>query len=218
MGVYLFRRETLFDLLHGSPLGHDLTTDLFPRMVHAHRCRAHLFTGYWEHLDTIASYHAAHMALASDHPRFDFHSPEGVIYTRMRHLPASRVSAGRLEHCLISDGCVIGPNAALERCVIGVRSVIGRDVTVRDSVIMGANFYETPRETAYRREQNLPPLGIGDNTILERVIVDKHCRIGRNVRIVNAARTQEADADNYVIRDGIVVIPDGATIPDGTVI
>jgi glucose-1-phosphate adenylyltransferase len=218
MGIYLFRREMLLKLLHASPLGHDLTADLFTRMLREYKTHAYFFDGYWEHLDTIRSYHEAHMALASDSPPFDFHSPEGVIYTRMRNLPASRVSAGRLEHCLVSDGCVIGPRTTLERCVIGVRSVIGSEVVARDAVIMGANFYETLSEQQRSRERGIPPLGIGADSILERVIVDKHCRIGRNVRIENRSRVSEADGDNYVIRDGIVVIPDGAVIPDGTVI
>ena len=72
-----------------------------------HHVQAHLFDGYWEDLGTIKSYHEANLALASDDPPFDFHSPEGVIYTRMRYLPASRVSGASLEQCLISDGCVV---------------------------------------------------------------------------------------------------------------
>lgn len=218
MGVYLFRREALFELLHSSPLGHDLTTDLFPRMLPSNAVHAHLFTGYWEHLDTIRSYFDAHMALAGDHPPFDFHSPDGVIYTRMRNLPASRISAGRMEKCLISDGCVVGPNSTLAKCVIGVRSVLGRNVAIREAVVMGANYYETPADAERNRECGKPPLGVGADTVLERVIVDKHCRIGRNVRITNRDAIAEADGDNYVIRDGIVVIPDGAIVPDGTVI
>ncbi len=218
LGIYLFRRETLFDLLHSSPLGHDLTADLFPRMVSECRAKAYHFTGYWEHLDTIRAYHQAHMALAGDHPPFDFHSPEGVIFTRMRYLPASRVSAGRMEHCLISDGCVVGRNAVLERCVVGVRSVIGENVNIRESIIMGANYYENERDARQSLERGLPPLGIGKDTVLEGVIVDKHCRIGRNVRITNRDRPLEADGDNYAIRDGLVIIPDGTVVPDGTVI
>jgi glucose-1-phosphate adenylyltransferase len=218
MGIYLCRRDVLFELLHSSPLGHDLTTDLFARMIERYKTRTFLFTGYWEHLDSIAAYHAAHMALAGDSPPFDFHSPEGVIYTRMRNLPASRVSSGRLSHCLISDGCVVGPGADFDRCAIGVRGVIGKNVTLRDAVVMGANFYEMPNDAARGEERGLPPLGIGDDSVLERVIIDKHCRIGKNVRITNARSLQEADADNYVIRDGIVVIPDGAVVRDGTVI
>src|SRR5205807_696484 len=173
---------------------------------------AYPFTGYWEHLDSIRAYHEASLALAGDDPPFDFHSPEGVIYTRMRNLPASRVSSARLEHCLVSDGCVVGAGTRMERCLLGVRSHVGRNVTVRDSVLLGANDYEAAAPAG------LPVLGIGDDAVLERAIVDKNCRIGRGARIVNRQGLQEADGANYTIRDGIVVIPNGAVVPDGAVI
>src|SRR5262249_28548808 len=102
----------------------------------------------------------------------------------------------------------------LVRSVVGVRSVLGRNVTLREAVVMGANHYETE----FQAGRGLPALGIGDDSLLDRVIVDKHCRIGRNVRIINRRRIQEEDGSNYVIRDGIVVIPDGTVVPDGTVI
>jgi glucose-1-phosphate adenylyltransferase len=218
VGIYLFRRDVLFELLQRELQGHDLTTDLFPGLIRRFRLQPYLYTGYWEHLDSIGAYHAAHMALASDRPPFEFHTPEGVVYTRMRNLPASRVSAGRLEQCLISDGCVVGPNAVLERSVVGVRSIIGRDVRLREAVVMGANLYESEPGGEAQPGRGLPSLGIGDGSVLERVVVDKHCRIGCGVHIVNRRGVRDEDGENYVIRDGIVVIPDGAVIPDGTVI
>ena len=63
-----------------------------------------------------------------------------------------------------------------------------------------------------------PPIGIGAGTIVSRAILDKDCRIGANVRIVNEAGRQDAEGDNYVIRDGVIVIPKGAVVRDGTVI
>src|SRR4029077_15095892 len=105
MGIYLFTREALFNLLNAPPLATDFGKEIFPRSIHTHRVQAYLFDGYWEDLGTIKSYHEANLALAGDNPPFDFHSPEGVIYTRMRFLPASRVGAAQLDQCLISDGC-----------------------------------------------------------------------------------------------------------------
>lgn len=218
MGIYLFKRQVLLDLLNLQPIPTDFGKEVFPRGVKTHRIMAHVFDGYWEDLGTIKAYHEANLALCGDTPPFDFHSPEGVIYTRMRFLPASRISGASLKDCLISDGCVIESGAQLERCLIGLRGLIGRDVTIRDSIIIGADRYETESERTANRGRNQPNMAIGEKTVIENAIIDKDCRIGRNVRITNHKAAREEEGPNYVIRDGIVVIPRGATIPDDTVI
>jgi glucose-1-phosphate adenylyltransferase len=218
MGIYLFRRKALLDLLNARPLATDFGKEVFPRSIRSHHVQAHLFDAYWEDLGTVHAYHEANLALAGDDPPFDFHSPEGVIYTRMRFLPASRVSGARLSQCLISDGCVIHEGADLQRCVIGVRSRIGRNVTLRDTVMLGADRYETDAERAANRARGVPDLVVGDGAVIERAILDKECRIGHNVRIVNRRGVQNDEGDNYVIREGIVVIPRSTVVPDDTVI
>jgi glucose-1-phosphate adenylyltransferase len=218
MGIYLFRREVLIELLHAQPPAADLVMEVFLRCLRTHHLQAHVFTGYWEDLGTIPSYHAANLALAGDDPPFDFHTPDGVIYTRMRNLPASRVQAARMTHCLVSDGCVVLPGARLERCLLGVRSRVGRDVSLRDAVVLGADRFETDADRAENRRRGVPDLGVGDGAMIERAILDKDCRIGRNVRLVNQRQARNEEAENYVIRDGIIVIPNGAVLPDGTVV
>jgi glucose-1-phosphate adenylyltransferase len=141
MGIYLFRRQVLLDLLDRYPQANDLVHEIFAPSLATHRTQAHLFDGYWDDLGTIKSYYEANLALASDNPPFDFNSLEGVIYTRMRFLPASRVRAAQVQHCLISDGCVVEAGARLERCVVGVRSRIGHNVTLRDTILIGADRY-----------------------------------------------------------------------------
>ena len=218
MGIYLFNRDTLIQLLNAPPLATDFGKEIFPRSIRSHHVQAHLFDGYWEDLGTIKSYHEASLALASDQPPFDFHSTEGVIYTRMRFLPASRVSGARLEQCLISDGCIIQPDTRIERSVMGVRSRIGRSVTIRDSVVIGSDRFETEAERSEDERRGVPSFGVGDGSVIERAILDKDCRIGRNVRIINRRNVQDDEGRHYVIRDGIVVIPKGTSVPDGTVI
>jgi len=218
MGIYLFKRKVLFDLLNAPPLATDFGKEIFPRSIRTHRVVPHLFDGYWEDLGTVRAFHEANLALASDEPPFDFHSHEGVIYTRMRFLPASRVSASRMDQCLISDGCVIQGGARLERCVIGIRSRISRNAVLRDTYIIGADRFETEAERAGNRARGTPDFTVGANTVIEQAIIDKDCRIGANVRLVNQRGLTNAEGDNYVIRDGIVVIPRGTTVPDETVI
>jgi glucose-1-phosphate adenylyltransferase len=218
MGIYLFRRPALLDIFRAHFGAVDFGKEVFPRSLETHRVQAHLFEGYWEDLGTIKSYHEANLALAGNDPPFSFHDPEGVIYTHMRYLPASRMSDARLRESLVSDGCVVGPATSAERCVIGLRSRLGEGVTLRDTVMIGADRFETAAERAANRRAGVPDLGVGDGTVIERTILDKDCRIGRFVRLVNERRVQEADTERYVIRDGIVVIPRGTVVPDGTVI
>jgi glucose-1-phosphate adenylyltransferase len=218
MGIYLFNRKALLDLLNARPLATDFGKEVFPRSIQTHHVQAHLFDGYWEDLGTVKAYHEANLALASNDPPFDFHSPEGVIYTRMRFLPASRVSAATMDQCLISDGCVILEGADLQRCVIGVRSRIGRNARLRDTILLGADRFETDADRAANRARGIPDLIVGDEAVIERAILDKECRIGRNVQIINRRGVEHDEGENYVIRDGIVTIPRGSVVPDGTVI
>ena len=218
MGIYLFKRQALLELLNARPLATDFGKEIFPRSIQSHLVQAHLFDGYWEDLGTVKAYHEANLALASDNPPFDFHSAEGVIYTRMRFLPASRISAATVNQCLVSDGCVVQEGATLERCVLGVRSRVCKKVTLRDSVIIGADRFETDADRAANRQKGIPNLGVGNGSLIERAILDKDCRIGRDVRIVNQRGVSDDEGEHFVIREGIVVIPRGTVVPDGTVI
>jgi glucose-1-phosphate adenylyltransferase len=218
MGIYLFTRDAFFGLLHAHPAAIDIVRELFIPSLESHRFQAHFFDGYWEDLGSIRSYHSAHLALAGDDPPFDFHSPEGVIYTRMRYLPASRVSASQVSQCLISDGCHVETGARLDRCVIGIRSRIGANVQIRETVMLGADQLEAAGDRAANKARGVPDLGVGDSSIIHRAILDKDCRIGRDVRILNEQGVRDADGENYFIRDGVVVIPNSAVLADGTVI
>src|SRR5262249_37609213 len=151
----------------------------------------------WEDLGSIGSYHAAHLALAGDDPPFDFYSDEGVIFTRMRHLPASRVLASEVSRCLISDGCPAGAGGRLARCLAGLRSRIGADVQLRETVMLGADGLETDADRAANRGRGVPDLGVGAGSVIQRAILDKDCRVGRGVRIVNERGLANADGANY---------------------
>jgi glucose-1-phosphate adenylyltransferase len=218
MGIYVFRRQALLELLAERPEADDLVREILVGVLDRRPIFAHLFGGYWDDLGTIAWYYEAHMALVGERTPFDFHSPEGVIYTHMRNLPAARVSDAQVEQALISDGCIVREGARLRRCVIGLRGRIGAGASLSDTVMLGVNAYESPAQLAENRRARLPDVGVGDGAVVERAILDKGCRIGRGARIVNARGLRDADGGNFVVRDGIVVIPRGAVVPDGAVI
>ena len=220
MGIYLFDTDVLIELLTAKPLATDFGKEVFPRNYKTKKVCAHLYDGYWEDLGTIKSYHEASLAQAGPNPPFDFFTPEGVIYTRMRNLPASRIDGATLAESMIADGCIVGRGSRVERCLIGVRSRIGANCVMRDTVMIGSDKFETDAQRAENRRLGRPDLNIGDNSTVERAILDKDCRIGRGVRLVNESGQTDADGPNgtYHIRDGIICVPRGAVIPDGTVV
>jgi glucose-1-phosphate adenylyltransferase len=225
MGIYLFNTEKLIEMLntpvqdklhHAMLLPHDFGSNVFPHHVETRHIHAHLFDGFWEDLGTIRSYHDTSLALGEAKPPFDFFEPEGVIYTRMRNLPASRINGAKLDRATIADGCVIGSGSTIEHSMIGVRSVVGANCYLRDVVMIGSDGFETTADILENRRQNRPDLNIGDGSRIERAILDKDCRIGRNVVISDRAGDPDSDdpAGRFCIRDGIVCVPRAAVIPD----
>jgi glucose-1-phosphate adenylyltransferase len=229
MGIYLFNTDKLiellntpvFDKLHGdNRLPADFGTNLFPAHVGTRHIHAHLFDGFWEDLGTIKSYHEVSLALAEPNPPFDFFTPEGTIFTRMRNLPASRINGATLDQCTIADGCVIGTGTKIEHSLIGVRSKVGRNCHLKDVVLIGSDRFETEADLRENISLGRPPFNVGDGSVIHGAILDKDVRIGQRVRINSAAGKPDYDdpQERFYIRDGIICIPRGAVIPDGTVI
>lgn len=216
MGIYLFAREALERSLADASLA-DFGKNVIPDAVPRLRVHAHIHRGYWEDVGTIRSYYLANLALCQPVPPFDFYEASRPVYTHPRFLPATKVEHCTLSNTLISEGSIV-VGAELERAVIGIRSRIGRGARVRDSLILGADFYETLDDIARDSALGVPPLGVGEDTVIERSIVDKNARIGRGVRITNESGEVDKDGDGWYIRDGIVVIPKDVIVPDATVI
>ena len=218
MGIYLFNRPLLVDLLKSSTAT-DFGHELLPQSIALHRVQAHLFDGYWEDIGTVAAFHQANVDLTTENPAFDFASEAGPIFTRPRFLACSRIAGATVKNSLICDGSVIGRGSVIENSVIGVRARVADNVTIRDTYIMGIDFLEYSHQRAENQRIGRPPLGVGAHSVIERAIIDKNARIGRNVKVINERGTVESeDSPTHVIRDGVVVIPKSATLTDGTVI
>jgi glucose-1-phosphate adenylyltransferase len=216
MGIYLFGRETLEKAISDPSLV-DFGRHVIPNAIDTLRVQSHVFRGYWEDVGTIASYYQANLQLTDPIPAFDFYDSLRPVYTQPRHLPATKIEGCALRRALVSEGCIL-MGAEIERSVVGIRSRIGAGARLRASLMLGADFYETLEEIEQASARGLPPIGVGEGTVVERAILDKNVRIGRNVRIVNEADVQNADGKGYYIRDGIVLVPKGGVVPDGTVI
>ncbi|RPI33481.1 MAG: glucose-1-phosphate adenylyltransferase [Chloroflexota bacterium] len=212
MGIYLFQTDILVELLEDK-VHDDFGGGIIPAALSTHRTCGFEFEGYWEDLGTIRSFYETNLSLAMPDTPFDFHEPERPIYTHARFLPGSVVSGASLQNVLMADGCTVG-KAEIRHSIIGLRSQVSDGVVIRDSILMGADYYETPGLPA----RSPIPLGIGPNCQIEGAIIDKNARLGQGVIIRPFPRGAELDYDLWVVRDGIVVIPKSTTIPEGTVI
>ncbi len=211
MGIYLFRTSVLDELLKELEVD-DFGKEVIPHAIHTHKVVGYDFEGYWEDIGTIRSFYKANLDLTKPSPPFNFYDPDRPIFTHARFLPGSIIGGAQLNDVSLSDGCTIG-NAEISRSVIGLRSQIQDGAVVKDTVIMGADYYEENSALSY------PVLiGIGRNSYIEGAIIDKNARIGEKVVIKPFPPGTEKDAENWSIRDGIVVIPKSAVIPNGTVI
>ena len=215
MGIYLFDRDCLLDLLLKTDY-QDFGKEVFPAAIRAKHVQLHPFDGYWEDIGTIRSYYQCNIDLASSEPPFELAAPHAPIYSRARFLPPSRVDGARVQGSLISDGCTIGAGTVIENSVVGLRCQIGKDVVIRNSVVLGNDYYETPEHLEVDVSNNVPPLGIGDGAIIEKAIIDKNVRIGRQANVINdRGLTDLPESQYFTIRDGVIVVPKNAVLGDG---
>ena len=213
MGIYVFNRDTLVDALEKTDYL-DFGKEIFPASVRAKKVMVHLFDGYWEDIGTIKAFYEANLSLAGSSPPFDFNSPSAPIYSRPRFLPPTRFDDAVVKLSLVADGCKIGRGSVIENSVIGLRCIIGEGVTIKNTVIMGADFYDD--EDRQSHHEGEPPLGIGSGSHIEGAILDKNCRLGRNVRIVNEQQLETKGEDEpCLIRDGIPVVVKEGVLRDG---
>ena len=217
MGIYLFRADMLRQVLEESD-AEDFGKQIIPAAIESLRVYAFPFDGYWEDIGTIRALYEANLALTLPNPPFDFYDPKHPIYSRPRFLPSSRADDCHLERVVLTEGCLIEKSDVRES-VLGLRSIIRPGTQVTRTVMMGADFYETLDRKAENRRQGRPDVGIGRGSIVEQAIIDKNARIGEGVTIRPHDPNEEmVETENYMIQDGVVVIPKNAIIPDGTVI
>jgi len=214
MGIYVFERRAIEAALEQSSFI-DFGKHVLPSMLSTSRVQAYFYSGYWEDVGTVRSFFDANLALTRPNPEFNFYHPRFPIYTQRAFLAPSRFHGCSIVDALVADGCVLD-HAEIESAVIGVRSRIGRGARIRNSLVLGADEYQTALEGEPARGDERQALGIGENSTIENAIIDKNARIGKNVSIRNQRNLVDHDGDSYFIRDGIVIVPKGASIADGT--
>ncbi len=213
MGIYIFNRDLLKKLME-NPDTNDFGKEIIPQAIENHKTLSYQYEGYWEDIGNIDSFFEANIGLTDDVPKFNLYNEKGV-YTRARILPTSKISDSILNKAVIGDGCIIQAKK-IERSVIGIRSRIGKNSLISNTYMMGNDYYETLEEVENNNKEIL--MGIGDRCYIHNCIVDKNCRIGDDVRINGGRHIKNIETDNYMVKDGIVVIKKDATIAKGTII
>lgn len=216
MGIYIFSPWVLEELLAAHPEANDFGKEIIPAALDKYRVAVHYFQGYWEDIGTIDAFYRANIALAKP-GQFSLYDPDFPLYTRPRYLSPTRFNEADVKESLIAEGSVIG-KAVIHNSVVGIRSIIQNGVEMDGVLMMGNDYYETETERAASLARGIPPLGIGERTVIRRAILDKNSRVGSDVQIVNEKGVQDYDGTNYYIRDGVVIIPKEEMIPDGTII
>jgi len=219
MGIYVFKYELLEQLLARDPTAFDFGRNIIPAAIESRNVQAFLFDGYWEDIGTISAFYEANIDLTAPMPKFNLFNADAPIYTRSRYLPPSKIHNCEIRHSIISEGCIIN-SASVVRSIIGLRSRIEAGARIEGSILMGADYYQTIEDMASEIKAGIPRIGVGENAIIRRAIIDRNTRIGSNVMLLNEAGIENTDGPggNYFIRDRIIIIPKNAVIPDGTVV
>lgn len=212
MGIYFFKTSVLIELLENL-VHDDFGKDVIPAAIRDKRVYGFDFEGYWEDIGTIRSFYETNLSLTRPDSPFKFHDPQRPIYTHARFLPGSIIDGATLHNVLLADGCRV-ESAEISNSVIGLRSQIFDGVTVKDCIVMGADYYDPPGVPL----EGSVPIGIGRNSQIEGAIIDKNARLGEGVVIRPFPHGTEIDRDDWVVRDGIVVVPKSTTLPAGAII
>jgi glucose-1-phosphate adenylyltransferase len=215
MGIYVFNRAALAEALDNTMT--DFGKEVIPSLLGKKRLFAHVFEGYWEDIGTVKAFFEANLQLAHPLPPFNFYDQEAPIYTSARFLPASKINRCEIDHVVIGDGSIV-TDCKLHRCVLGIRAFLGEGTRMEDVIVMGADFYETAAELAANEARGIPHLGVGRNCVIHHAIIDKNARIGDNVRLSPVGKADGNYPHGIVIRDGVLVVPKGVTVPSGTVL
>ncbi len=204
MGIYVFRKESLIKLLKEE--GHDFGKDLIPKKIKEHNSFAFIYDGYWEDIGTIASYYEANLALTSQANCLNLYDLWNPIYGTQKPLPSALIKGTKIASSIISQGCIIEAEE-ISHSLIGIRSRIGANTKIKDSIVIG--------DYSEQSQDEISPFQIGKNCLIEKTIIDEDVTIGNGVHLINKQKLTHYDGDGIFIRDGIIVVSSGTVLPDG---
>lgn len=216
MGIYIFNWNVLKELLENTKF-EDFGRDVIPFAIKKKNVYGYFFDGHWEDIGTIRSFFEAHIDLTQPLPKFNFYDEEKPVFSHARFLPGSKILSSDVHNSILCEGSIIN-RSRISHSIIGVRSRICDNSVVERTVMMGADFFESKEGIEQNAQKGIPNIGVGSNCEIRNTIIDKNARIGNGVKLINARGIGDETAEDYVISEGIIVIPKNAIIADGTVI
>ena len=218
MGIYVFNKEILHQFLNElHPNATDFGKEIIPDSIANYKVLSYQYDGYWTDIGNIYSFFEANIALTQDVPLFNLFDSAQKVYTRARMLPPAKVSGTIINKAILAEGCIIHAKEVTSS-VVGIRARVGKDTVIKNTYIMGCDYYENIDQIEQKNKKGIPILGIGERCIIEDAIIDKNCSIGNDVSIKGGAHLEKLDHPLYTIKDGIVVVKKGAVIPNGYII
>lgn len=214
MGIYIFNRDLLVKLM-SDPETKDFGKEIIPQAIGNKKILSYQYEGYWTDIGNIDSFFEANLGLTDELPKFNLFDNASKIYTRARVLPPSKITgASAFDRSVVAEGCIIH-STKVEHSVIGIRSRIGKDSVISNSYLMGNDYYQNLEEIKQNNERNIINVGIGERCHINNTIVDKNCRIGNDVHLIGGPHLADTNTKLYTVKDGIIVVKKGATLPDG---
>ena len=218
MGIYVFNKEILHQFLNEvHPNATDFGKEIIPDSIANYKVLSYQYDGYWTDIGNIYSFFEANIALTQDVPLFNLFDSAQKVYTRARMLPPAKISGTIINKAILAEGCIIHAKEVTSS-VVGIRARVGKDTVIKNTYIMGCDYYENIDQIEQKNKKGTPILGIGERCIIEDAIIDKNCSIGNDVTIKGGAHLEKVDHPLYTIKDGIVVVKKGAVIPNGYII
>ena len=218
MGIYVFNKEILYQFLNEvHPNATDFGKEIIPDSIANYKVLSYQYDGYWTDIGNIYSFFEANIALTQDVPLFNLFDSTQTVYTMARMLPPAKISGTIINKAIFAEGCIIHAKEVTSS-VVGIRARIGKDTVIKNTYIMGCDYYENIEQIDEKNKKGAPILGIGERCIIEDAIIDKNCSIGNDVTIKGGAHLEKVDHPLYTIKDGIVVVKKGAVIPNGYII
>jgi glucose-1-phosphate adenylyltransferase len=216
MGIYIFSKSAMNQLFEEYPDATDFGKEIIPNAIKKdYTVASFQYDGYWTDIGNIQSFFEANVELSNHIPKFNLFDSDTPVYTRPRMLPPSKILAAYFRRAVVAEACIIEADK-IENAIIGIRSRIGYRTVIHRAIVMGNDYFETIDEIEKLKADGGVPMGIGNSCIIENAIVDKNCRIGNNVTIKGSVALENVETDTYCIKDGIIVLKKGATIPHGS--
>ncbi len=201
MGIYVFNREFLIDLLEtdaaDTASDHDFGKNIIPGSIKDHRVFAYPFhdvktkaQSYWRDVGTIDAYFRANLELVYVRPELNLYDEQWPIWTYQEQLPPAKFilddpgRTGRATNSMVSGGCIVS-GASVRQSLLFSSVTVDEGTEILQSVV-------------------LPGAQIGKKCRITRAIIDKRCRIPDHTVI---GEDHADDARRFTVtEEGVVLV------------